>query len=218
MAGVSHQALIAVERPWPTCSYRSSVADTTDSSTHTFLAVDIGTAAAGRFVVIGTSSGRGVPHTVTGVTIGGNAASVIVQRANSESTVSLWGLVVPTGTTATVVVTTSASVGRVIIGSWANYDLISTTAQATNNAITDPATLNLNTTTGGIIIAFAATFVNAATISWTGITSRFTLSAESVVTAFGASNDSLTATETPRSISGDVSSAVEFAAISASWR
>lgn len=114
----------------PAVSYRTSVSDLTAQSTYTFPAVDIGPAAAGRLVVVAVGRGSsGRP--LLSATIGGISATINVD-SSSQGGAGIISAVVPTGTTATVVINLSGGTSnRCIIGVWALTNLNSSAPAAT---------------------------------------------------------------------------------------
>ena len=91
--------------------------------THTFAGANIGAAAASRFVVISTHvEGR----TIASCTTDGNAATSLANTNSSDSPTRIWGLFLPSGATADIVIGLSGS-GFMVAGVWAVYDLLSTT-------------------------------------------------------------------------------------------
>jgi hypothetical protein len=91
-----------------TTTYIATTGDTSDASTYTYTDVGIGTAAASRCVVVSLESRKAVAaaSTVTSVTIGGSVATILKQAqvgVTSTNLVAIASLLVPSGTTATVV-------------------------------------------------------------------------------------------------------------------
>ena len=74
------------------------------SNTATFSNVAIGSAASDRIVVVGVGNSNTTFSPVTSVTIGGVSASSV---GNHSAFASIWWALVPTGTTATIVVSSS---------------------------------------------------------------------------------------------------------------
>lgn len=140
------------------------------SPTHTFSSVAIGTAHATRQVFVATYY-----DVATAVTVGGISASVVVSATGNF--LRLWRAAVPTGTTASIAVTSSGT-GRLAIQVWAAYNLRSTTPHDTAaysagaNATTHTTTINK--ADKGILIAAAGTAGNPGFLctSWTGATLR----------------------------------------------
>jgi len=100
----------------PFVHFASSNGSTTAGTSFTFSSQGIGTADPNRLVVVCIGGGPGSgAFTVTGVTIGGNAAAHVSGASAYDSGGGLsdiWYLAVPTGTTATIAVTFSQSLTR----------------------------------------------------------------------------------------------------------
>ena len=136
----------------------------TNTGAFTFTAVPIGAAAASRLVVIGIVSIT--TAAIATVTIGGIAATLLV-RAGTSFPVEFWTAMVPTGTTATIVCTTTAALfNRVSVTTWALTNLRSTTALSTANSIASPGSVSLTTSPRGFMIALATNNINAGTFTW----------------------------------------------------
>lgn len=131
----------------------------------------ISTAATNRDVVVAITYRAGGAVTTSGVTIGGNAATAIVQSNNAGAgntmRCELWGLRVTTGTTATVAVSTSASVARYSIVVFAMYGASAVTSPNATNT-TNGTTLAIPASGGAI--ACAGDNAGATSASWSGLT------------------------------------------------
>ena len=91
-------------------SYVSHATNDTGAATYTYTNQDIGAASYDRLVVVHVANA--VAGTITGVTIGGNAAANAANTTGTSTRTSLWYLRVPTGTTATIVVSFSGAINR----------------------------------------------------------------------------------------------------------
>lgn len=144
----------------------------TGGSSFTVNNVPIGTAAADRIVVIAfTHNGTTTPRSVASATIGGISAAVYQDsdRGSSSSYVSSGFLVaaVPTGTTATVVVTMSAARSRISLGSYSLYGYSSAVPVDYDFSNVDGSPITSTSTPGGAAIGVHGTRVNA-TDTWSG--------------------------------------------------
>lgn len=167
-------------------------------NTYTFTAASIGTAATGRLVVIAVDmNGWTAPVSVSGVTVGGNACTLLRDSAHTpgEQSVSLWSVALATGTTGDIVVSTSpGNINWTAISVWAVYDanpLVTTTgtaaASGTATAVGFTATIPAN----GAAIAMA---VQNVTSSWgAALTAAFD-------TVSGGSRRYTVATATPATV------------------
>jgi len=154
-----------------TATFRASAVDAADLTTYTFSSQPIGTASGTRRVVvsIGTNSTR----TISSVTIGGVSATVNATNTLSGTAhVALASAVVPTGTTADVVVTLDAAGLGMGIGVWTLTSGAATGQTASGNG--DPTNLTVTTTAGDIVIAYAFTSgITTALFVWSVATERF---------------------------------------------
>lgn len=161
--------------PAATVSWTDSAGTLTSTPPdYTFTGMSIGAAHPTRQVFVATYY-----DVATAVTVNGIAASVVVSAGSN--TFRLWRAAVPTGTTASIVVTSGTS-GRELISVWAAYNLQSTTpydtASYTAAANATTHTTSINTKSGGILIATAAAIGTTALslTGWTGATLRNNLS------------------------------------------
>jgi hypothetical protein len=122
----------------PTYSYTDTGEDLVGRTTYTFSAKAIGAAAGGRLVVVSLLSYQSSARTVSSVTIGGITAAIhqaTVDVSGDHILTAIAYAVVPTGTTANVVVTFSGSMGACGMGVYALYD-VGSTPKATGNKST----------------------------------------------------------------------------------
>lgn len=152
----------------PSVTYHSNSVINATSNTFTFASQSIGTEGSRRYVVVAVMN---IGSTVTGVTIGGITATNVTGSAFDPT---FYMALVPTGTTATVVVTQSASVASTVsITVWSVRNIRSATAVATSTSTASPANLDLNASSNGVVIALAYSGSNGATYSWTGLTEDY---------------------------------------------
>ena len=163
---------IIAGKPPPTVVWTESAASSSASSPHTFTGISLSTADGSRQIFVAVYSG-----VASAVTVGGISATLVKNTASS--TLTLWRAAVPTGTSASVVVTYTGGGGRLLITVWAAYNLLSTTPVDTAQVTTSSTPATTHTTTidtagGGILIAAAGTVVNSGDggPSWTGATLR----------------------------------------------
>lgn len=152
----------------PTSFYRDSEVQEAGATTYTFTGKAIGPAAANRYVFVATFQHANT-RTVSSLTVGGISATLVKSQAGGSLTTELWMANVPTGTTATIVVTWSGSVSIACgIGVWSATGLNSTTAVATGgDTVNNDPTLTLTSTPGGFGIS-AAAHPQTATLTLTG--------------------------------------------------
>lgn len=195
-------------------SYRAIYSSTTDASTYTFTSSDIGTATDRSAIVVAVHTAGNAPSSVT---VGGTSATQI-NTVGSTVITSLWRVSGVSGTTATIVVNTSGTATRCLIGVYALYNLRSTTPidNATTFALSGSSrTLTLNTIVNGVIIGCASTSASPRSFNWTGATENYDTSIESANVNSGAS--AVTTSNTTTTVSFTTLSTGLVYAL-ASWR
>lgn len=143
------------------------------TATSTFTAAPIGTAAAGRVVVVLFLANT--PGSITGGSIGGVTGTI----ENDPSGISIMSAIVPTGTTGNIVVTGSG--GFQTIGTWTisgGPDLVPTSFVFNSSGT---GSISINVVAGGCVFGTAVDESSATTTPlWSGLTnegSPFTVSA-----------------------------------------
>lgn len=225
-AAATHMLLFSYGQLPISSAYVTNAKDETDLATYSFASQSIGAAAADRIVVVGVFFNAAGSVTISSCTIDGNAATQIVQALNDTGAATtgcaLYALRVPSGTTATIAFTLSASAVRAGIGIWTisgkPYGVAPFhTASATSG---DPATVSLNIPFNGCVIACGAQ-ANAGTVAvtWSGATEDFDqVMGTSDNTMTGAHTAGPTGASTGASISADWASAPSRPALcAASW-
>ena len=155
-------------------SYVTQLVSTSDLTTYTFTAAAIGTAAGGRYVVVGVSIAFSTTRSISSVTVAGATATLIGTALTSANLVmALYGVQVDSGTTGDIVVTASGASLDCGIGVWALYDLTSQTPVDTGTSTANPSTDSLTTLDNGVAIAFADSANTLATYTWSGLTENF---------------------------------------------
>lgn len=158
-----------------TVTFLQLTQDSADNSTYNKTGVNFGTAAADRRIHIAGAarSSDGGARTISSVTIGGVAATINNQLDNSGSIV--WNAVaaVPTGTSGTIDLVFSGTMGNCDFGSFASYGVVSSTASDGSTSTANPGTFDLDIPAGGIAIAISSVDVGGATQTWAGLTERW---------------------------------------------
>jgi hypothetical protein len=200
-------------------SFLQATTDTGNLSTYTFTAQNLGTAAAGRYIVVAISSRKaGAATTITGVTIGGVTATIVTQVANTVTNTNVAGIAiaaVPTGATGDIVVTFGASMARCNIGVYRVDNLLSATPYDTDTSIANNPSVGLDVPYG-FAIGVGTTAVNGASTTWAGLTEDYDAVSEVAQVYTGASVDLLTA-EAGRTMTATFTTASESAGVFASW-
>jgi hypothetical protein len=199
----------------PSIAYIGFAADFSNATIYTFTDEDIGSEAASRIVVVACHSDGG-NVTLSSVTIGGNAASLIT-TGGTQPRCALAYLVVPTGTTATIVVTWSGGVTRSRIDVWSLKGMgsstpIDTDAPATATTTTSTVTLDLPTGSFGVAAASHGSDVTAA---WDVGFEEYDASVEAQMRATGVT---LTGTGSSGVTITDTHTSVASQAVGATWQ
>lgn len=222
-SGAMHSAAAA------TVTYTDNkVSATASTAVRTFNSVAIGTASTDRVVIvaIGTSGGSGGTDDCSSVTVGGVSLTKQFSKLHTDHNIAqFWAGTVPTGTTATVVVTWSRAANATGIGVWATTGLdISggTTdeqfAVRTNSSA--DVTANLNVSAGGIALVYsintAAEDVNP-TYSHTNVTTNFNAALD-YARAHGGASEAFAAAQSGLLITNATNATNQLATtIFASW-
>jgi len=144
-------------------------------------ALDIGVAPIGsnkRHVVaafgFATNNGN-ISVTVSAVTIGGVSATKIIERlggGSSGASASIWVAEVPTGTTATVVVTAPNISLAAGVGLYALTNMTTAGVATSSSTSSGTATLSLNVASGDAVIATSGQR-DGSSHTWTGLTENY---------------------------------------------
>lgn len=161
--------------PSAAISATGSASSTGNNTTYTFNNVSIGTAATNRVVVVIVQT----QATLSTVTVGGISATIV-----GSTSCYIAYAVVPTGTTATIVVTHTASTTRCYVDTYRVIPGFSTTPYASINDST------ANTTSSGIAVTAGSVVVLAATNTANNTAITGTWSKSDTITYGGGSNGS----------------------------
>ena len=167
-------------------------------------------------VGVGTIGSGGVPSSVT---VGGDAAILLVGGAGGGRTYSLWIVEKPTGTSGAVVVA-SSDIDAILAAVWAGYNLQSTTP--TDTAVDDDATagasdLSLNVLDGGAVFFMGTRSGGVADPVFVGVAED----AEAIIgTAFRswAASAFDVAAASPRTVTATTGAGFQIPAVAASVR
>lgn len=156
-------------------AFLQQAGDATTQTTYTFASQNFGTAAADRYLICALTSraSDGGARTLSSVTIGGVAATISVQHNNSGNNASIAIAAVPTGTTGTVVVVFSDSMGECNIALYTTNNLVSITATDTGTSAADPSTYALDVADEGFAIGIGRSDVGTSTATWTNLNEDF---------------------------------------------
>src|SRR5690606_23430167 len=146
---------------------------------------NFGTASGDRYIIVTIMARKsGGATTITGVTIGGIAATEVTQRTNNVTHSDVAGIFIaadPTGTSGNMVVNFGATMVRCAIGLYAATGLSSPTAHDTDSSIASPPTVSLDVPANGFVIGAGLTAASSSA-TLTGITEDYDSPLESFVT------------------------------------
>lgn len=199
----------------PSITYTDNDGQNTAVATHTFTSKAIGAAHPSRRVVVAV--GFYAATTSCTMTIAGVAATELTGCARNylgSTRTRMFIADIPTGTTATIVVTLGAA-GACYIGVFSLLNALSATPVATSNDDTSPVTLDLNVSANGVACGYAIINVST-TWAWTGMTEAFDATISSL-THTGATYTA-TAAQSPLSVSASVVPAGAIIGCAASFR
>lgn len=199
----------------PSYVFTGSVSSASDLTAYTFTGRNIGPASASRLVVVTAMLRSTSSNSFSGITVGGIALTPIIAQNAAQTNVGIYAGLVPTGTTADVVVTMTGGALRCVIGVYALYDLDSIVARDTGTSTASPLSLDLDILAGGIGVACAYT-AGTTGETWAGMTEDFDLSPEGAH-SLGASVK-LPGAAIPRTVSLTLTGATSQGGVSASWR
>jgi hypothetical protein len=203
----------------PALEYRTNLATTFAASSFTFTSVAIGPPSPTRLVVVTISGALGDFFGFGSATIGGVSATVVTSAYGVAGSANINCVmvqaVVPTGTTANVVVNWNRSIARCAIGVWTIDGVVSNTAVTSASGTGNSSTvdLSMNVQPNDAVIGGSLSFNNQPT-TWVGLGEDFDI-AFSTSRHSGASGVMLTA-QSPRTISA--TSTQLFASVAAVWR
>jgi hypothetical protein len=145
---------------------------TTNAATFTFSSADIGTADADRIVVVGaTGSGFATGKTITGITLGGDGMTEIIETNYSYSNAGIYAKAVASGTSSDIAVTFSNTNGNCVIYIYSMIGASITPTDTDVDSTGEPSSLSLNVAAGGVGIGCWCTSAGSGlTTVWTGLT------------------------------------------------
>ena len=192
---------LASNRVTPVVTFTDSASSTVDAASYSFASRAIGTADANRYVVVLACFVRGAAVTISSVTIGGVTATQLAQsNVDANRALGIYILPVAAGSTATIVVNTSATAVRGAIGVWSLVGQIEEAVVASSTTTTDAGSMNLAVSTKDVLFA-VSTAASSGSCTWTGVTEGFDLLVEGQYISGAAV--AITADESSRSINAN---------------
>lgn len=159
----------------PSITYNGSASNDTNITTYTFTSVSIGTAATNRIVMVAVTSSSGTPaRTITSATIAGVSATVLDVNTSFTNRTAFIYANIPTGTTATIVVTFSGAMTRCAVGSYSLYNLKSTNyIDSGTGSFSGTASATVSVPADGIVIAGIVQISNSNPFTWTNVDENY---------------------------------------------
>ncbi len=198
-------------------AFLQATSDSANATIYTFATQNIGVAAGDRYIVaaiIGRKSGAST--TISTVTIGGVSAA-ITQVTNAPANTNVAALAiaaVPTGTTASVVVTFGAAMVRAGLALYRLDNLASATPFHTQTSTAAPLAGTLNIPYGCAI--GVGTTATTGSCTWGGLGEDYDSVVE-VANCFTGASTALVTTGPAQSITATFTSTLESAGVFASW-
>ncbi len=157
-----------------TVTFTDSSVDTSNSTAYTFSSQAIGAAGSDRTIVVATNGeGGGASRYVSTLTIGGVSATKIVSSLSENLywPCEMWKAVVPTGTTADIIVTWDSNMSECGLGVWDVRNMGGVFSSGTDS--TDPGNTTLWIPAGGVGIGSMKSGGGVASYTWTGLTKDY---------------------------------------------
>lgn len=156
---------------------------TTPASSFSFNNVDLGAVTADRVIVVCVTASGATARTISGVTIAGNAATLVTRNSSFRKCTGIYMLAVPTGTSATVAVTFSGAVDEASVGCYSLQNWGTVTVHDSGSAtVSSTAGINvsgMDTPASGMEIAV----LSADDVLWSITPSHLNTNAEHTVSS-----------------------------------
>lgn len=203
--------------------YLGAADNTADTNSPSFNSFSIGTAAPDRYIVVcstGRKTGTASAPT-TSVTVGGVGLSAVRQDSNIATNLnnaSIWGGIIPSGTSANIIVnyTSAGTMLRTGISVYALYGLESTTAFDSDTSTASNPSISLDIPIRGVCIGVGCTAAST-TCTWTGITEDGERNVEGAALQMSSASSLLNA-ETGRTIQVTFGTNTNQVMAAASWK
>lgn len=204
----------------PTISKVDNTSNTSGASTYTFSARNFGDGQQDRYIAIAVALAVGSSaRTISGVTIGGVAATQAVAIsnntfANTKSTTGIFIALVPNGSSGDVVVTLSGGASACGIGIFKITGLSSTTPYATNvNNSGQNQSLSVNVPANGVVIGVQEA---PTATGWTGLTAAYS-DATTMSRASSGGYGAFVAAQSPLAVTAIAGGNLAHSSVIASW-
>ena len=149
--------------------------DGTDTANPSIAGVNIGSANADRYVIVGICARKlgGGSATLNSATIGGISATIIAQGEADGNQLAWIGANVPTGTTATIATSWSQTMTDVGFATYTCDGILSLTAYDSSFSSATPPSYAIDCPAGGIILGISYNRNGSASCTWVGITEDY---------------------------------------------
>lgn len=179
-------------------NFLQTASNTANQASYTFTSQNLGAAFSGRGILVGVSQPGLSGQQITAVTVGGVSGTLINQSGGTTSrTTALFLVNYPTGTSADVVITMSATTDCCGIALWSISNFGNLKSEAKPNAINTSNSAASQTWTfttvkrgDAIVVMSRIRSANVGTYSMTGATERFEETTEATVSGqFGGDTE-----------------------------
>lgn len=172
-----------------------TAASVSNLTTPTFSAQSFGVADATRRVIVGITGVKGANTTldISGVTIGGVAATLVTKQRNNvtnTNVIAFFVAAVPTGTTGDVVITFNEQATRIGLAIWRLIGPGSSTSVDTDGSQVDPSSVNLDIPTGGGAIGYSSAITGTSSTP-TGLTENLDAAVDASTTTHTAGTNTV---------------------------
>lgn len=198
-----------------TVSYISTSTNTVDQTTYTFTNQNIGGPG---LIVVAAHGDGGSGGDISSCTIGGSAATPVILSNQAALSVGLFSKRITSGTTATIVVTYGASVGRCGIYVFRIQGVFSDAVRdtASNNGVAASLSVTVDALEDGVIVAAATNDVDRR-MTWSGVTESYDVGIEANVGTTGGVAET-TSDDLGRTITVTDGTSTQLALVAAVWR
>jgi len=176
-------------------AFLQATSSTSDLTTYTFSAQNLGTEAVDRCIVV-EMYGRRAAATVTTVTatVAGSNVTILrqlsVEEASSATVAAVGAVALPTGTSGDVVVTFSGAMvrARIALSTLTGASDCTTASDSDESELTDPS-VSLDVPANGSAVGACGYNTASGSATWVGLTETHDAVVESLFTVSGASAD-----------------------------
>ena len=191
--------------------------DSNNLSTYTFTGASLSMPHFSRRIALVMAGRMAGGNALSSFSVAGISGSILTQVTSAAIVAAVGIVAVPEGLTGDIVVTFNGTMEVCAVSRYAVYDLNSSTAVHTVTSISQSATLNVNTSADGIVIAGGMNNPGASA-SCSGVTEDLDTALAESGRNFYSASASGAVVATPRSVSISWSTAADMAAVAVSLR